>query len=371
VNCRSFDEQVVRRDPKVAGLMDQFVCVRVVQANATDLTLFQFDFDLTFAVFFLNADRTVYGRFGSRSDNKEAARDISLDGFRAALEAALELHRGYPANRETLAGKQPRPVRFNTPDDYPSLKGKFQPKLDYEGKVVQSCMHCHQIREAERKWWRAQSPPVPAEVIHPWPMPNLIGLELDTATKATVRQVTPGSPVDRAGFKARDQLLSMEGQPVLSLADVQWVLHHAPAPAQLHATVLRGGRQRQLTLDLPASWRQTNDISWRATTWDLRRMLTGGMVLKDLPAAEREKAGIKAQELALLVHYLGEYGEHAVGKRAGFKKNDVIVAVDGKSDHLTESELMARLLQDKPPGTSLAVTLLRDAERLNIELPMQ
>src|SRR5437867_1450406 len=101
--------------------MDQFVCVRLVQANALDLALFQFDYDLTFAVHFLNADRTVYGRYGSRSDQKDAQKDISLEGFRKALAAALELHNHYPANRASLTAKQPRAPRFKTPDDYPSL----------------------------------------------------------------------------------------------------------------------------------------------------------------------------------------------------------------------------------------------------------
>ena len=78
MDCRVFDEQVVRHDPKVAALMDKFVCVRLVQANAMDLALFQFDYDLTFVVFFMNADKTIYGRYGSRSDRKNATRDISI-----------------------------------------------------------------------------------------------------------------------------------------------------------------------------------------------------------------------------------------------------------------------------------------------------
>jgi len=32
-----------------------------------DLAQFQFDYDLTWAVIFLNVDGTVYGRYGSRS----------------------------------------------------------------------------------------------------------------------------------------------------------------------------------------------------------------------------------------------------------------------------------------------------------------
>ena len=85
--------------------MDKFVCVRLVQANALDLTLFQFDYDLTFAAFFVNADRTIYGRYGSRSDRKDATKDISIEGLRQALVGALDLHRHYPANKASLAGK--------------------------------------------------------------------------------------------------------------------------------------------------------------------------------------------------------------------------------------------------------------------------
>src|SRR5206468_10131232 len=103
--------------------MDQFVCVRLVQANAMDLSLFQFDYDLTFAVFFMNADKTIYGRFGTRSERKDATKDISMEGFRKALAAALELHKKYPANKASLSGKQSPPPRFKVPEEYPSLRG--------------------------------------------------------------------------------------------------------------------------------------------------------------------------------------------------------------------------------------------------------
>ena len=41
--------------------MSQFVGVRMVKVNSMDLSLFQFDYDMTFAVFFMNADKKVYG----------------------------------------------------------------------------------------------------------------------------------------------------------------------------------------------------------------------------------------------------------------------------------------------------------------------
>src|SRR2546423_14068413 len=120
-----FDEQVVRLEPKIRPLLDQFVCVRIIQANGMDLSLFQFDYDLTFAAFFLNPDRTIYGRFGSRSSEKNVSNDISIDGFGKALEKALELHKGYPANKEKLAGKQPKTSLAKRPEELPSLKGKY------------------------------------------------------------------------------------------------------------------------------------------------------------------------------------------------------------------------------------------------------
>ncbi len=68
--CAQLDEQVVERDPIVQDLLAQFVCLRIVHANGMDLSLFQFDFDQSWAAFFLNADMTIYGRFVARTANQ-------------------------------------------------------------------------------------------------------------------------------------------------------------------------------------------------------------------------------------------------------------------------------------------------------------
>ena len=52
--------------PKLRELLKQFVCVRAVQMWGLDLDKYQFDGFMTWAVFFLNADGTIYGRYGSR-----------------------------------------------------------------------------------------------------------------------------------------------------------------------------------------------------------------------------------------------------------------------------------------------------------------
>lgn len=62
--CAGIDASVLN-DPGLAPLLDQFVCVRVINANDLDLSLFQVDFDLSFSAVFFNGDGTVYGRYGS------------------------------------------------------------------------------------------------------------------------------------------------------------------------------------------------------------------------------------------------------------------------------------------------------------------
>jgi serine protease Do len=363
VACRGFDGQVVHQDQRIVDLLTNFVCVRAVQANTMDLTLFQFDYDLTFAAFFLNADRTIYGRFGSRSDQKEADRDISIEGLREALNGALELHKNYPRNKAALAGKQPKPVRFKTPEEYPSLAGKYKSTLDYEGKVAHSCMHCHQVRDAERVVYRTDRKPIPDQVLLPYPMPDVVGLSLDSKAKARVARVVPGSAATTAGFAANDEIVSFDGQTMLSIADVQWVLHHAAAPAEIKCTVRRAGQTRNLTLKLGPDWRQANDASWRATAWDLRRMATGGLVLKQSPEPK--------QGLGLRVEYVGQYGEHAVGKKAGFQKGDVFLSVDGVDTPMTETQFLRYMLQNKMPGTKVPITVLRAEQKMELQLPMQ
>ena len=77
--------------------------------RGVDLDLFDFDYDLTWMAFFLNAEGTVYGRYGGR-DAESADSRVSLAGLRYALEAALARHRG----RETRLS-QTNPLTLPSP----------------------------------------------------------------------------------------------------------------------------------------------------------------------------------------------------------------------------------------------------------------
>jgi len=117
VDCVKLDEELVETDPKLRPLLEKFVRVRIISANNLDLSLFQFDTDQSFAVFLLNADGAIYGRYGTRSDHSYWADDVSIEGLGKALEGALALHAAYPANKAELALKRgPAP-------DFPGAAG--------------------------------------------------------------------------------------------------------------------------------------------------------------------------------------------------------------------------------------------------------
>ena len=148
------------------------------------------------------------------------------------------------------------------------------------------------------------------------------------------------------------------------------MLHNAPATAKLPAEVRRDGEALDLTLDLPEGWRR-GDISWRATTWDLRRMGLGGLKLAELDGRAAGEAKLPGDAMALRVEHVGEYGEHAVAKRAGFRKGDILVSFDGLTGTMSESELLAHALQSKRPGDEVAVTVLRDGEERRLKFALQ
>lgn len=361
--CVKLDDDLVDQDPLIRPLLEKFVRARVVSTNGLDLSLFQFDTDQSFAVFFLNADGTVYGRFGTRSHRTNWVGDVSLKGLAKALQGALDLHAGYPGNKAALAGKRGPAPDVPTPEKYPALKGKYGPTLDYAGKVVPSCIHCHQIGDAEKSLARASKEPMPVKLLFPYPHPKSQGLILDPNEKATVKEVRPGTSAERASFKPGDAIVTFDGQPMLSIADVQWVLHRQSGNGgRLAATVLRDRKSVDLIWTLGSGWRRDDDISWRSSSWSLRRMATGGMLLEDSPA----DGG-----MALRVKHVGQFGPHAAAKQAGFRAGDVIVEFDDKTNLKRETDVLAYGVTERKLGDKVPVVVLREGKKVTLTLPMQ
>ena len=354
--------------------MEQFVRVRMVQGNGMDLSLFQFDYDLTFAAFFMNSDKTIYGRFGTRAEYENAAKDISIEGFKQALEAAVALHEGYPENKAVLAGKTgPEPIK-KTPEAFPALL-RYSATLDFDSRINQQCIHCHQIGEAQREIHWYDRKPIPDEVLYPFPMPNVLGLHFSPKHRAKISKIESGSAAEKDGFRRADEILTLDGQPIISVADVQWVLHRSQENTRVPATIDRHGEEVNLMLTPNSGWRKGTDISWRTTTGELRLVSLGGIVLKDLSDTERQRNGIGETEMALKVENI-RHGDRRSGgqtnaERAGIRRGDIVIGYGDRTDRLTESGIIGYVLQEQPQAKVLPVKLLRNGERIEVKLSLE
>lgn len=349
--------QVARRgDPKLQKLMERFVCVRIVRMRDADLSLYQFDWDLSWAVFFMNADGTIYGRYASRDGTPTEKWDkSSIPGLCAAMEGALELDAVHPANKAALAGKKGAKPSYPAVDDYPAVRSRFSENPDEPAK---GCVHCHFTWDAVRDEVRAKNGKLPDELFRPYPMPDVVGLTMDLDSRAKVTTVSKGSAAEKAGFKDGDDITTAAGQPILSIADVQWVLHHAKVPCDVPFQVSRDGKAAKLSLRLDKDWR-TNDISWRESSGYMRAQFR----CDDLDDNARTKLKIPADALALKVRFVGPQSEAG---RDGLKVGDIIVKVDDETKRMDETGFLSYLEQRCVRGQKVKAFVMEGKKRREV-----
>jgi len=339
--------------------MEKFVCVRVVLIEDIDVSPFQFDYDQSFAVFFMNGDGAVYGRYGTRSTWE--ARDNTLEGLKEAMRGALEVHAGYPGNRESLKGKAGTAPGLGITRKIPQLK------------AYTHCIQCHNIHEAEVRQLRVAKEPVPDRLLWSYSMPDRLGLTLDPDRRAQVSSVAAGSPAAKAGLKPGDGILTLEGQPMLSVADVQWVLQWAKEGGALKAEVKRGGEMVKATLETPAGWRRSGGFAWRKTFVEyLQATLLGIRGLEELAAGDRKTLGLSNADMALRITKPARE-QMPYRNLEGLQKlqpGDVIVDVGGLKSLKTESDFLAYLTQKKKSGDTVALGVVRGGKRLKLELTL-
>lgn len=195
---------------------------------------------------------------------------------------------------------------------------------------------------------------------------------IDPSEVNTLKEVTPNSIAATAGLHPGDKIFALNGQVILSIADIQWVLHHCDATDSIDAIVERGDTKKKFTLKLPEGWRQQDDLSWRVSTWPMRRMVLGGLVLEEATDQQRQQAGITdPKKMALRVRFMGRYGDHALAMKTGFQVDDILVSYDGQDNLVRETDLLAYATANCLPGDKVEIQVIRGDKPMTLTLPMQ
>jgi membrane-associated protease RseP (regulator of RpoE activity) len=309
-----------------------------VKIAGVDLRRFEFDYDLTWYAFFLNADGTVYGRYGGR-DATDAHARLSLKGLRYAMDRALAAHKDPPAPRPAAGD----PVRAED----------FLAAQRHKG-----CIHCHNINEFRRAdaqragTWDRNS-------VWVYPLPENVGVTLDVDAGDRVKAVAPGSAAGKIGLKAGDRLARLNGYPVASFADASYALHKAPAKGAIPVTWVRDGQESSGTLAVAEGWRKTN-LTWRPSMLDILPAVP--FAGDDLTAEEKKRLGLPAGRAAF------RQGDrvHAALADAGLRAGDAVVGFDGVAVDGTMGDLLGYVRRNYLVGETVTVDVLRDGKRVGL-----
>jgi hypothetical protein len=308
-----------------------------------DLRLFDFDYDLTFMVFFMNADERIYGRYGGR-DGKSADGRMSLKGLRYAMQAALDAHRQQP--KAPAAGPKGAPLLA---EQYAAAKLR---------RNQNECIHCHQINEF-RRYDMKQAGTFKREELWVYPLPDNVGLILDVDQGNKVKSVTPGSPADKAGVRSGAVLQTLNGASVHSIGDAMYALHRAPAQGQVPLSWLLGGKSTTSTLSVSHGWRQTN-WTWRPSMLDILPALS--LFGDDLTAQEKKVLGLPEKRLAFRQDKI----VHKDALKLGVQGGDIIIGVDDLPLEMNMLDFLGYIRRNYVVGDKITLNVIRNGKKIEL-----
>ncbi len=375
---------VARDDIELAALLKQFVTVRCVQMGGVDLDTFQFDPLVSWSVFFMNADKTIYGRFGTAHPQAKRSKSDSntnhtMKGLKAALLGALDVHRGYTSDAKTwapkLKGKTGTPWPWRFAEKTPAAR-KYKRLKRVKGTDTKGCVHCHEVQRVMIDSFFMKKKALPDSMLWMYPHPEIIGLTMSKDHRALVTAVAPGSVTNKLGIKAGDIIETLQGQPLLSVADLQWVLHNAPDErARLTFGILRGGNaEKPRTARLPRNWRRRGDYAWRYRVAGYAMWQWAGATLAD-----------HAEGVRIANHAPYWFKHDHKGARKVLRPGDIILDVDGGADPLslpptegaplphatwTRSSYLAYLMREKKPGSVVKLKVRRKGKEIDVRFKL-
>ncbi|MSR57471.1 MAG: PDZ domain-containing protein [Planctomycetaceae bacterium] len=338
------------------ALRARFECVRVTQMNGVDIARFEFDYDTTWAAFFLDADLNVYSRYGGR-DSDSAEGRMSIESLAATMTEVLEVHERQKGHAPADAANwQPVAQESTTPEAIPLLAQSHQ-----------GCIHCHQIQEY-RLLQAFHDKQFQRNLLFGYPLPENIGLRFDRAHGHKIESLDEALPVARTGLKAGDVITRVGDVPIHSEMDLRWALHRHDdrRPLKVQAQRRVAGRTNpppsiEVEISLPESWRQT-DLSWRKSLRSVPFPL--GFLGYALGREERAKADLPENVLAIRVVSIRGAG---LAEAVGLRKGDVITALADRRQSRTFDQFKSDLLRDHAPGDRVRLKVLREGRGQSLE----
>jgi serine protease Do len=335
-------------------MRSRFVCVRITRMNGIDLRRFKFDYDTTWNSFFLDENLNIYSRYGGRDAESPEGR-LSKESLLQTMQEVLDVHHNRATAKRPggLPLTQPVPDSgFKTPEDMPLLRRNHR-----------GCLHCHQVREYQLLQ-TFHDGEFTRDRLFQWPLPENVGLKFDRKHGHRLEAVLAESPAEQAGLQPGDTIVGINQIPVSSDYDVRWALQKADDSQPITVTAVRPQAGDEETVVVPL----TPGENWRLTDLGWRRSLRStpfpfGVRGYSLTRTQRRDADLTQEQLAVKVVAVRDTG---LAQNLGIQKQDIIVAVGGRSKSRSLEGLQSDLLQLYRPGDEVHLTVLRDGQQIEL-----
>ncbi|MFK7817074.1 MAG: Trx7/PDZ domain-containing (seleno)protein, partial [Planctomycetaceae bacterium] len=360
-DCKSFDAEVANGSDAITELARrEFISVRQVEMKNVDLTQFQFDHDLNWAAMFINADGTVYARYGTQSSAGPDAYN-SVEGLKRTMQQVLKLHANYPANKAELVGKRAKQKPYKTATEMPGLPTNAKKFL--QTTTRRNCIHCHMIHDAENVYAQ-KSGTLTSDMLWRYPLPDNIGLRIDASHGTRIAKVLKAA--ESSGLKDGAVVTHMNGQVVTSIADMQWVLHGLNNEPMTISLRLKDGSRHSVST--AKDWKRS-DISWRGSIYSLSPVFA--VWAPPLPNEKRQARGVTADSVALEVRWINR--GKASGRKAfeaGLREGDVLLKLNDQPVPSSPQKLQTLIKLNHKVGEELRFEILRDGRRKEIVIEL-
>ncbi|MFT5126824.1 MAG: serine protease Do [Rhodothermales bacterium] len=363
--CADFDKRVLDGSPALTPLLDRFVTVRMTDASQLDARIFPYteyqDLDLSWWGYFLSPEGRLYGIFGGKDHVSDSTR-ISEEALVNSLTRILEHH--YDPRRQSWDVDGPTPNFREAASTPKSQAGFAEFASDRPWLGKQACLHCHQVRDIQNGIALANNSFNLKAFSQPWPLPENVGITLDRDHGLRVHRVAAGSPAERLGIRAGDELAMANEKKLFGQADFRGVLHRAPlGTAKVTVGWLRKGLYARGILALADDWRKT-EISWRKSVYDGVVGEWIGFFPNRGPSQGRGRLSVRP--------YMGR------GNKAkenpwwpeGLRPNMEVVAINGRRDDWNSRELLTWFKLNHKKGDRVTIEV-KGGKTFSRRLPLR
>lgn len=152
---------------------------------------------------------------------------------------------------------------------------------------------------------------------------HALALKLPSRHGALVSEVTPGSPADKAMFKAADVIVTFGGRKIHDWHQLPIAVAGTSVGEQVNVGIVRDGKKKRLQVTIAKLEDEESEVEAKKTSKaDLL-----GLTVQDLTTQMRTSLGIEAGEKGVLV---SEVAPGGVAQIKGVRRGDVILEVNRK-----------------------------------------